>query len=400
MLHNKAVPAGPALDPEKVLAALGRVLSDAAEPVALHEPCFMGREWDYLKDCLDSGWVSSVGSYVDRFEEMLAETCDVPHAVVTMNGTAALHLALVLCDVAPGDEVLMPGLTFIATANAATYSGAIPHFVDSDAVTLGLNMEKLAEHLQTKAHIAGGVTRNKETGRRIGAIVPMHTFGHPVDMDALNEIAARWKIPVVEDAAESLGSTYKGRPVGGLSQVGALSFNGNKIVTTGGGGAVLCRDATMAALAKHLSTTAKLPHKWAFDHDAVGYNYRLPNINAALGCAQLEQLAGFVSAKRVLAERYLDEFADVPGVRLFREPEYACSNYWLNTLILEKADQHARDRVLELTNDNGYLTRPVWTPLHTLPMFDQCPRMDMSMAEELSDRIVCLPSSAPLGIGQ
>ena len=398
MFHDKSASTITSLDPEKVLAALRRVVPAGSEPVALHEPSFAGREWEYLKDCLDSGWVSSVGSYVDRFEQMLAEICEVSHAIATVNGTAALHLALVLSGVEAGDEVLMPGLTFIATANAAAYCGATPHFIDSDEDTLGLDMDKLADHLQTKAHVTGGVARNKETGRRIGAIVPMHTFGHPVDMDALTEIALRWNIPVVEDAAESLGSTYKGRPAGGLSQVGALSFNGNKIVTTGGGGAVLCRDANMAARAKHLSTTAKIPHKWAFDHDAVGYNYRLPNINAALGCAQLEQLAGFVSAKRVLAERYLDAFVDVPGVRLFREPEYARSNYWLNTLILDHANKDARDNLLEFTSANGVMTRPVWTPMHRLPMYADAPRMDLAGCESLSDRVISIPSSAVMGM--
>ena len=298
---------------ENVLAALRRVLPDVGGGIALHEPRIAGREWDYVKDCLDSGWVSSVGSYVDRFEDMLAETCGVMHAVATVNGTAALHLALLLAGVGAGDEVLMPSLTFIATANAVSYCGAVPHFVDNDEVSLGIDPDKLEIYLEEIAERRDGSVHNKKTGRRLAALVPMHTFGHPSDMDALNKIAECWNIALIEDAAESLGSTYKEKPAGSLGKLAALSFNGNKIVTTGGGGAVLTNDEELARKAKHLSTAAKVPHKWAFDHDEVGYNYRLPNINAAMGCAQLEQLSGFVSCKRALATRYSQEFSDVPA---------------------------------------------------------------------------------------
>ena len=386
------------IEAKDVLAALRRVLGDESGFIALHEPRIAGREWDYVKDCLDSGWVSSVGSYVDRFEEMLAETCGVDHAIAIMNGTAALHLALALAGVEEGDEVLMPSLTFVATANAAVYCGAVPHFVDSDETSLGIDPVRLGAYLEEIAEMTEGVARNRNTDRRLAALIPMHTFGHPVDMDRLNDVAARWNIPVVEDAAESLGSTYKGRPAGSLGKLAALSFNGNKIVTTGGGGAVVTSDAALARKARHLSTTAKIPHKWAFDHDHVGYNYRLPNLNAAMGCAQLEQLPGFVSAKRSLARRYEEIFAGVPGARVFTGPDDRESNCWLNALILEQGGKAMRDDILELTNSSGFMTRPAWTPMHRLKMFTDCPKMDLSRTDDLADRIICLPSSAVLGM--
>jgi perosamine synthetase len=370
------------LDTAAVIDALHSVLAEAPRPVALHEPVFEGDEWRNVKDCLDTGWVSSVGAYVDRFEAELGEQAG-GYAVAVVNGTAALHAAMLLAGVEPDDEVLVPALTFIATANAVSYCGAVPHFVDSDPRTLGVDPEPLGRYLAECAETRGGGLWNRRTGRRIRAIVPMHTFGHPIDMDALLEVAARFHVAVVEDAAESLGSTYKGRPTGTLAPIGALSFNGNKIITTGGGGAVVTRDRKTAERAKHLTTTARLPHRWSFIHDQVGYNYRLPNLNAALGCAQLASLPALVRRKRALADRYAKAFAGVKGARIFREPEFAASNYWLNVLLLDEAAAGKRDEILDRTNAGGVHTRPVWTPMHKLPMYAECPRMELDAVASL-----------------
>lgn len=379
-----------------VLDALGKVLP-AGQPTVLHEPLFAGNEWAYVKECLDTGWVSSVGKFVDRFEQQLADYTGAKRAVAVVNGTAALHVCLRLVGVERGDEVLIPTLTFIATANAVSYCGAIPHFVDSEEKTLGLDPAKLADYLGEIAEMRPQGCFNKATGRRIKAVVPMHTFGHPVDLDPLAELCDRYRIELVEDAAESLGSYYKGRHTGNRGKVSALSFNGNKVITTGGGGAILTNDEELGKFAKHLTTTAKVPHKWLFVHDQVGYNYRLPNINAALGCAQLEQLPGFIESKRKLVQSYRRAFEGVPGVRFFTEPDFAQSNYWLNVLLLDQADLAQRDALLEATNQLGIMTRPAWTLMHKLSMFAECPRMDLSVAGNLESRLINIPSSATLG---
>lgn len=380
-----------------ILTALRSALPDAAHPVALHEPRFAGHEWDYVKECLDTGWVSSVGKYVDRFEVDLAAYTGVKHAVATVNGTAALHMCLLLAGVAVGDEVLLPSLTFVATANAVAYCGATPHFVDSDETSLGVAPTKLADYLADIAEISADGCRNRLTGRPIKALLVMHAFGHPVDLQPLAELCERYRLALIEDAAESLGSYYQGRHTGQWGRLSAVSFNGNKIATTGGGGALLTNDAGLAKRAKHLTTTAKLPHAWEFVHDEIGYNYRLPNLNAALGCAQLEQMDGFLAAKRRLAERYAHAFASIDGARFFSEPAYARSNYWLNVLLLDRAQAGLRDAILQATHDAGFLTRPVWTPMHLLPLYRHCPHMDLAGAEDLQRRIVCLPSSVALG---
>ncbi len=294
----------------------------------------------------------------------------------------------------------MPSLTFIATANAVSYCGAVPHFVDSEEKTLGVDPHKLAKYLEeiTEQRLDGCF--NRHSGRRIKAVVPMHTFGHPVDLDPLTETCNRYGIELIEDAAESLGSFYKGRHTGNWGRFAALSFNGNKTITTGGGGTILTNDEDLGRMAKHLTTTAKVPHRWEFNHDMIGYNYRMPNINAALGCAQLEQLPGFLSAKRDLAGRYRQAFAGIPGISFFSEPSGSQSNYWLNTLILDEAHAHSRDTLLQLTNDAGIMTRPAWTLMHRLPMFANCPKMDTSVAESLERRMVNIPSSAMLGSGR
>lgn len=382
-----------------IVDTLRGVLRAEGQFISLHEPCFGGNEWAYVKECLDTGWVSSVGAYVDRLERDLAAYTGAKRAVAVVNGTAALHICLLLSDVAPGDEVLIPALTFIATANAVAYCGAVPHFVDSEERTLGLDPVRLAGYLTEIAEIRPDGCYNRATGRRIKAVVPMHTFGHPVDLDALAELCDWLRIELVEDAAESLGSLYRGRHTGNWGRLSAVSFNGNKIITTGGGGAILTNDEALAARAKHLTTTAKVPHRWEFNHDQVGYNYRLPNLNAALGCAQLEQLPVFLAQKRRLAERYAGAFEGQRGFRFFREPEFARSNYWLNALLLDEGFAGERDSLLALANDAGIMTRPAWTLMHRLPMFASCPRMDLAVAESLAGRLINIPSSAMLDAG-
>lgn len=381
------------LDPNIIVNIIKDCLPKDYDFIGLHEPYFIGNEWNYVKECIDTGWVSSVGKFVDKFEEKLVEYTGVKRAIAVVNGTAALHICLKLVGVEQGHEVLIPTLTFVATANAVSHCGAIPHFVDSEERTLGLDPYKLGEYLNEIVEIRSEGCFNKQSGRYIKAVVPMHTFGHPVDLDPLIEICQRFKLELVEDAAESLGSYYKGRHTGNWGRVSALSFNGNKIVTTGGGGAILTNDEKIGKLAKHITTTAKAPHKWAFYHDMVGYNYRLPNINAALGCAQLEQLPLFLEKKRALANLYRQRFSTVQGVKFFTEFEFARSNYWLNVLLLENGNLAVRDSILEISNANGIMTRPVWTLMHKLPMYKSCPRMDLKVAENLEDKIINIPSS-------
>lgn len=379
-----------------ISATLRQVLRDNGEYIPLHEPCFSGNEWAYVKDSLDSTYVSSVGQYVDKFESMLTEYTGVNQAVAVVNGTAALHLSLLLIGVEPGDEVLVPALTFVATANAVTYCGGIPHFVDSEELTLGLDPRKLEDYLGSITQMSPEGSRNKTSGRIIRAVVPVHAFGHPVDLDPLVEVCRRFRLELVEDAAESLGSFYKGRHTGNWGRAAIISFNGNKIATTGGGGAILTNDKKLGELAKHLSTTARIPHQQGFYHDQIGFNYRLPNINAALGCAQLEQLPDFLTKKRALAQRYARAFREVKGVRFFTEPDFARSNYWLNVLLLDQDHGVDQAKILELTNLKGIFTRPAWTLMHKLPMFQSCPKMDLAVAESLEQRLINIPSSATL----
>jgi perosamine synthetase len=371
-----------------------------ARHAALHEPHFGGSEWQYVKECLDTTMVSSIGRFVDRFEAALAGFTGAGHAVAVANGTVALQIALQLAGVRPGDEVLVPALSFAATANAVVHAGAIPHFVDSEWATLGIAARPLRAYLSSIAHRDAGGCVNRATGRSVRAIVPMHTFGHPVDLDGVLAVAGDYGLIVVEDAAESLGSYYRGRHTGTFGAVAALSFNGNKTITTGGGGAILTNDAALAHRAKHLTTTAKVPHRWEYRHDEVGYNFRMPNLNAALGCAQLEQLPAFLEAKRTLHQRYADAFRAVAGVRVVEEPEGCRSNYWLQAIVLESGSPPGlRDAVLQATNDSGYGTRPVWTLLHRLPHFAACPRMDLPISEAIEATLINLPSSPQLVMG-
>ncbi len=367
--------------------------------VALHEPCFAGNEWLYVKDCLDSTFVSSVGQYVDRFESELAQYTGAKYAIAVANGTAALHAALLLAGVRPGDEVLMPALTFVATANSVSYCDATPHFADSTERTLGLDPLALREYLRCIAELRDGHCVNVANGKIIRAMVVMHAFGHPAEIDDLLAVARDFRLALVEDAAESLGSTAGGRHTGTFGLLGTLSFNGNKTITTGGGGAILTNDPELARRAKHLTTTAKLPHRWDYVHDEIGYNYRMPNLNAALGCAQLEQLPRFIDAKRRLFARYRSALAGISEARLFEEPRGCRSNYWLQTLLLNESAAGMHDDVLAVTNDAGMMTRPAWALMHKLAPYRDCPRMSLAAAESLERRLINLPSSAQLGFG-
>lgn len=380
--------------PQEIVRAIKSVVGDG--PLALHEPRFRGNEWVYLKDCLDSTFVSSVGKFVDRFEDELAAFTGAKRAVAVVNGTAALHVSLLLAGVEAGDEVLLPALTFIATANAVAYCQATPHFVDSEDRSLGMDAHALRDYLAATTEMRGGHCINRSTGRVIRAMVPMHSFGHPVDIEALLALAHDFHLQLIEDAAESLGSTVGGQHTGTFGLMGTLSFNGNKTITTGGGGAILTNDLELGKRAKHLTSTAKLPHRWNFVHDEVGYNYRLPNLNAALGCAQLEQLPGFLADKRHLFERYQSAFSDVKGVRLVAEPAGCHSNYWLQTLLLDDSLAHQRDAVLTATNDAGLMTRPVWALMNRLSMYCNAPRAPLPVAESLERRLINIPSSSGL----
>jgi perosamine synthetase len=379
-----------------IVAQLRDVLGHPTEFIPLHEPRFEKNESIYLQQCIESTFVSSVGQFVDRFEASLVEYTGSRYTVAVVNGTCALQVALHVAGVQRNDEVLVPTLSFVATANAVHYCGAVPHFVDSDEETLGMDPEALGEWLKQTAEPAQGVFRNRQTGRRLRALVPMHTFGHPCDLEGLLKIAKDYRLELVEDAAESLGSYYHGQHTGTLGRLGTLSFNGNKTITTGGGGAILTQDPELARHAKHLTTTAKLPHRWDYVHDEVGFNYRMPNLNAALGCAQLEQLPDFLASKRALFLRYQQAFQDIPEVAFIQEPPECQSNYWLQTLKLSDLVANERDAILAATNDAGLMTRPVWKLLHTLPPYRDCPRAPLPVAESLEQRLINLPSSAGL----
>jgi aminotransferase in exopolysaccharide biosynthesis len=378
----------------QIIFALRSVLG--AGNFALHQPSFSGNEQHYVQQCIASTYVSSVGAYVERFEKGLAHFTGARHAVAVVNGTAALQVALQLAGVESNDEVIVPALSFVATANAVRYLGAMPHFADSEEVTLGLDPLALREWLQATAEPAGDCYRNRRTGYRLRAVVPMHTFGHACDLEGLQAVAYDYRLAIVEDAAEALGSWYDGQHAGTFGLLGTLSFNGNKILTTGGGGAILTNDTRLANYAKHLTTTAKVPHRWEYVHDEIGYNFRMPNLNASLGCAQLEQMPTFIASKRRLFDRYQEAFANIEGVRLMHEPPNSTSNYWFQALILDECVEHHRDEILKATNDVGLMTRPSWQLLHQLAPYKQCPRAPLPVAESLARRLINIPSSSGL----
>lgn len=366
------------------------------EFVPLHAPTFAGNEKKYLDECIDTTFVSSVGAFVDRFERDIATFTGAKRAVVCVSGTNALHMALMLAGVERDDEVLTQALSFIATCNAISYIGAHPVFIDVDMDTMGLSPMALRRWLELNTtRDAYGTLRNILSGRRVKAVVPMHTFGHPCRIDEIAEICKEYGLELVEDAAESIGSYYKGKHTGTFGRVGAISFNGNKTITTGGGGMLLFNDEKLADLAKHLTTQAKLPSRWEFIHDHIGYNYRMPNINAALGCAQLEEIETFLKSKRETAEIYKEFFASYPeGIEFKAEPENSRSNYWLNAIALPSREE--RDRFLEYSNDHKVMTRPIWELMWRLPMFENCQRDDQTNTIRLADTIVNLPSSVVL----
>ena len=345
---------------------------------------------------MDSTFVSSVGKFVDRFENDLVNLTGAKYAVAVVNGTAALHVALKLAGVYPDDEVLLPALTFVATANAVTYCNAVPHFVDSEEMTLGIDPSKLRRYLSVNTRQDSDNCVNKKSGRIIRALVPMHTFGHPSNLEELIKICEEFNLVMVEDAAEAIGSYYKNKHVGTFGLIGTLSFNGNKTITTGGGGAILTNDGAIAQKAKHLTTTAKLPHPWEYRHDQIGFNYRMPNINAALGCAQLEQLPKKLELKRDLFNRYQNEFEKMDGVSIFKEPNNCKSNYWLQTLILEQEESTQQEVILNETNLAGLMTRPAWVLLNELAPFKHFPSMETETAKSLYTRIINIPSNVEI----
>ncbi len=372
--------------------------------IPLHEPRFGGNEKKYLNECIDSTFVSSVGKFVDLFEQKIAEYTGAKYAVAAVNGTAALHIALQLAGVKQNDEVITQPLTFIATANAISYTGAKPIFIDVDKDTMGLSPESLKEFLYKKTvKFIDGITgevecRNRITNKKISACIPMHTFGHPARIDEIKELCDEYNIALIEDAAESLGSLYKGKHTGTFGLMGTLSFNGNKTITTGGGGMIITDNEELAKLAKHLTTQAKVPHKWNYEHDYIGYNYRLTNLAAALGVAQIEQLPEIIESKRKLAKQYESFFSQSSTKsvedlfpQFITEPKDSKSNYWLNAVLLE--NRESRDQFLEYTNQNGVMTRPIWELMNRLPMFKDCQCENIENSEWLTDRVVNIPSS-------
>ena len=361
--------------------------------IPLHEPKFIGNEKKYLNECVDSTFVSSIGKFVDKFEEKIAEYTGAKYAVATNNGTSALHVALLLANVDKGDEVITQPLTFVATCNAINYCGAKPVFIDVDKDTMGLSPFALQVFLENNTYIKNQQCVNNQTGAIIKACVPMHTFGHPCRIDKIKNICDKYHIRLIEDAAESLGSFYKDKHTGTFGQMGAMSFNGNKIITGGGGGCIVTNDEDLAKKAKHLTTTAKVPHKWEFSHDMVGYNYRMPNLNAALLVAQLENLDGFIHKKRKLAHMY-EEFYRNTDYSFIKESKDSKSNYWLNSIILNNKQQ--RDKFLNETNSQGVMTRPIWTLMNKLPMFEHAQCGDLTNSEWLEERVVNIPSSVIL----
>lgn len=376
-----------------IVAAVRDVVGD--EPfVGLHVPDISSLEKERVQECLDSTFVSSVGAFVTEFERGIAAFTGAAHGIAVSNGTSALQVALQLAGVRPGDDVIVPTLSFVATANAVSHVSAQPYFVDSDAETLGMSVDAVDDVLRAASSTSEGLV-NAVTGRRIGAIVPMHTLGHPMRIAELVALAAEHDVPVVEDAAESLGSSTGGRHTGTFGRLGILSFNGNKILTTGGGGMILTDDDELARHARHLTTTAKLPHRWEFEHDEVAYNFRMPNLNAALGVAQLERLPAFLEAKRRLAGRYRERFAGMPGVSFLHEPAGTESNYWLCAVRVE-GGRPTRDAVLEATNDAGLQCRPMWNLLHLQAPYRRLPHAAVPTAEALHASVVCIPSSPAL----
>lgn len=360
--------------------------------IPLHEPLFIGNERKYVLDTIDSTFVSSVGKYVDLFEEMIRNYTGAKYAIAVVNGTAALHMSLLLANVKKDDLVITQALSFVATCNAISYIGAEPLFIDVDSDRLGMSAIAL-ENLLESVELIDGIAIHKPSGKQISACVPMHTFGFPVEIDRIIELCDQFNIPVIEDAAESLGSTYKGKHTGTFGLLGTYSFNGNKTITCGGGGIIVTNDDKLGKLAKHLTTQAKVPHRWEYVHDHIGYNYRCPNLNAALACAQLEQLEIFLDKKRLTATGYKNFFSST-SIDFVEEPIDSKSNYWLNAILLNSKEE--RNLFLEQTNDNGIMTRPIWALMHKLDMFKHCIHDGLINSIYIEERLVNLPSSVKI----
>ena len=390
-------------DVQLIVDQLSKILPTATpqSPIGLHEPDFSeSKAWDYVKDCLDSGWVSSAGEWVSRFEEQICQVTNAKYAIAVTNGTVALRLALHLVGVRAGEEVIMPPISFIATANSAAHIGALPHFVDIEENTLGLSANSLSERLEKVAEKTSKGVFNINTKRRIAAIVPVHVFGMPANISDILKVSKKWGIPVVEDAAEALGSSQNQIHCGLHGDCGIISFNGNKLITTGGGGALITNNQHLANRARHLSTTAKIPHQWDFDHDDVGWNDRMPNLNAALGVAGLEQLSKKIKYKKILLNKYIDQFMNVDNCEIMTSPKHSASNNWLITLRLLNIDikksSQIRLEILKAAHSKGFLLRPVWKPLNTMRMYQNCEKGDLCNAENQSNRLISLPSSPKL----
>lgn len=383
----------------EVINRIQLAIGSANDFIPLHEPEFTQLDKKFVNDCIETGWVSSVGSYVEQFENLVARQCNSSYAVAVANGTVGLELAMKVAGVQADDEVLIPALTFVATANAAHHLGAIPHFIDSSETTLGVDPHALRAYLRAIGTTRYGTLYNKNTKRPISCIVPMHVFGHPIDMEGLSQVASEFGLIVIEDAAEALGSKFTGRACGSFGTLGVVSFNGNKIITTGGGGIILTSNEELAQKAKHLSTTAKISKNWAFEHDQPAYNFRMPNLNAALGVAQMLQLKDRIKQKRILAHRYIASFEDFTSGKIFQEPDRSESNYWLNTLILQSGtSRECRDMLINTLNEAGYMVRPAWELMHQLKFHASSPRAPLPVSEQLAARIINLPSSAKLAL--
>ena len=384
------------IDIRFIIATIRDVMNEPDAALPLHTPVFGSKAESYVSECVRTGWVSSVGKFVDRFEEDLASYAGVSRVVAVVNGTAALHVAQLLCGVVDGDEVLVPSLTFVATANSVKYCNATPHFIDISTRTLGVDPIQLDSYLTAIADIDAGVCVNRKTGKTIRALIGTHTFGHPFDIEAIQRICEKFELKFIEDAAESIGSFFKNKHTGGFGDIGIISFNGNKTITTGGGGAILTNNEEVADKAKHITTTGRILHPYRYIHDVVAYNYRMPNINAALGCSQLEDIEELIACKREIAKRYLKAFSTETDLEIFAEPDGCRSNYWLNTMILSRELSSSTCDVIEALNQAKIYVRPIWEPLHRLDMFKDCPRMDLTNTLNLGGRIINLPSTPKL----
>jgi len=387
---------GNSLDVRQIIATIRDVMREPEAALPLHVPVLGSTAESYVSECVRTGWVSSVGEFVNRFEEDLAKYTGVRRAVAVVNGTAGLHIAQLLCGVGQEDEVLIPSLTFVATANSVKYCNATPHFVDISPRTLGVDPVKLDAYLTEIADIDAGACVNRRTGKTIRALIGMHTFGHPFDIGAIKKVCQKFELKFIEDAAESIGSFYMNKHTGGFGDVGVISFNGNKTITTGGGGAILVDNEDVGNYAKHITTTGKVPHAYRYVHDVVAFNYRMPNINAALGCSQLEDVEKLIACKRQIANRYLEAFSSETDLEIFSEPEGCRSNYWLNTMIVSRALSSNVTNIIETLNQAKIYVRPIWQPLHELDMFKNCPRMDLANTVSFGGRIINLPSTPKL----